>query len=386
MSGLVVDTDDHKLIRESVGKIAEKFGSAYFLDRSRNNSKVDELWAELGAAGLLGVHLPEEYGGGGAGISELVIVIEELAAHGIPLLLTVISPAICGSIIAEHGSDDMKAEWLPGIADGTKKVAFGLTEPDAGSNSHKVKTTARKDAAGWTISGGKYFISAADEADAILLVTRDADAEGGKRAPLSLFLVPMDSPGLTLQPLDTAVVSPDNQFTIFFDNVHVGREALIGQAGKGLYHVFAGLNPERILASAISNGIGRYAVDKAVAYAKDRQVWETPIGAHQGISHPLAESHIAVQLARLATQRAAALFDEGGDAAEAANIAKFAAADASLKALDQSIQTHGGNGLSREYGLADLWFAARLMKTAPVSREMVLNFVAQTSLGLPNSY
>ncbi|MFI6998252.1 acyl-CoA dehydrogenase family protein [Nocardia sp. NPDC050175] len=386
MPGLVIDSDDHKLLRESVGKIAGKYGAAYFLDRSRNHQKVDELWADLGAAGLLGVHLPEEYGGGGAGLSELVIVIEELAAHGIPLLLTVISPAICGSIVAAHGSATMKADWLPGIADGTKKMAFGLTEPDAGSNSHAVTTTARKDADGWTISGGKYFISAADEADAVLLVARDADVEGGKRAPLSLFVVPTDSPGLTMQPLDTAVVSPDHQFTLFLDDVHVGPEALIGQAGKGLYHVFAGLNPERILASAISNGIGRYALSKAVSYAKDRTVWSVPIGAHQGISHPLAESYVAVELARLATQRAAELFDRGGDAAEAANIAKFAAADASLKALDQSIQTHGGNGLSREYGLADLWFAARLMKTAPVSREMVLNFVAQTSLDLPNSY
>jgi alkylation response protein AidB-like acyl-CoA dehydrogenase len=386
MPGLVVDTDDHKMLRESVGKIAEKYGAEYFLERSRAGGKVDELWAELGTAGLLGVHLPEEYGGGGAGMAELVIVIEELAARGLPLLLTVISPAICGSIIAAHGSEEMKHTWLPGIAGGTKKVAFALTEPDSGSNSHEVKTTARKEGESWLISGSKYYISAADECDALLVITRDGDLSESGKNKLSMFVVPREASGVTLQALDTTVVSPDHQFTIFFDDVRVGPEAIIGGAGNGLRQVFAGLNPERILASAISGGIGRYAVSKAVAYAKDRQVWSTPIGAHQGISHPLADCHIQVELARLATQRAAQLFDDGHNAAAAANIAKYAAAEASLKALDQAIQTHGGNGLSKEYGLAELWFVARLMRTAPVSREMVLNFVAQTVLGLPESY
>ncbi|MCE5288592.1 MAG: acyl-CoA/acyl-ACP dehydrogenase [Nocardiaceae bacterium] len=386
MSAFVVDSDEHKLIRESVAKIAEKYGQEYFLERSRAGEKVDELWTELGQAGLLGVHLPEEFGGGGAGLSELLVVIEELSAHGIPLLLTVISPAICGSILAAHGSTEMKQKWLPGIADGSKKMAFGLTEPDAGSNSHNVTTTARRDGDGWVISGSKYFISAIDECDAVLVIARDADFVGTRKSPLSMFVVPTDDFGLTLQPLPTAVVSPDSQFTVFLDEVRVGPEALIGVAGDGLKQVFAGLNPERILAAGISCGIGRHAVDKAVSYARDRAVWSTPIGAHQGISHPLAESHIAVELARMATYRSAELFDAGEPAAEAANIAKFAAADASLKALDQSIQTHGGNGLSKEYGLAELWFSARLLKTAPVSREMVLNFVAQTSLKLPASY
>lgn len=386
MTGLVVDSDEHRLIRESVAKIADKYGSDYYLERARSGGNIDELWTELGEAGLLGVHLPEQFGGGGAGMSEMAVVVEELAAHGMPMLIAVISPAICGCIIAAHGSEDMKAEWLPGLASGRRKMAFALTEPNAGSNSHNVTTTARREGDGWSVTGGKYYISAADEAEALLVVTRDADAPAGKRAPLSLFVVPTDTPGLVLQPLETALVSPDKQFTVFFDDVRVGPEALIGQAGNGLRQVFAGLNPERILASALSNGVGRYAVSKAQAYAKERQVWSVPIGGHQGISHPLAESHIAVQLARLATQRSAELFDAGEDAAEAANIAKYSAAEASLKALDQAIQVHGGNGLSKEYGLAELWFITRLMRTAPVSREMVLNFIAQTSLGLPGSY
>lgn len=386
MPGLVSDSDERRLLRESVGKIAAKYGPGYYTERSRSGEHIGELWADLGQAGLLGVHLPADHGGGGAGLAELNIVIEELAANGIPLLITVISPAICGSILAAHGSDELKRDWLPGIADGTRKMAFALTEPDAGSNSHNVSTHARRDGDGWTISGGKYYISAADECEAMLVVARDGEPAADGRNRLSLFVVPTDSPGVTLQPLETALVSPDKQFTVFFDDVHVGEDALIGEAGKGLRQVFAGLNPERIMAAAICNGVGRYAVDKARTYATERQVWSTPIGAHQGIAHPLAEAHIAVELARLATARAAELFDGGGAAAEAANVAKFAAADAALQALDQAIQTHGGNGLSREYGLADLWFVTRMLRTAPVSREMVLNFVAHTSLGLPQSY
>jgi alkylation response protein AidB-like acyl-CoA dehydrogenase len=382
MTGLIADTSDHRLIRQSTAAIAARYGHGYYAGRARAGGHIAELWGELGQAGLLGVHLPAEYGGGGAGLAELTVVTEELAAHGLPLLIAVISPAICGSILAAHASDAMKASWLPGLADGTRRMAFALTEPDAGSNSRNVSTTARRAGPGWVISGGKYYISAADECEALLLVARDDGVAGG----LSLFVVPAGAPGLTLTPIPTALVSPDRQFTVFLDDVAVGEDALIGVAGQGFRQVFAGLNPERILAAALCNGVGRYAVAKAAGYARQRTVWSEPIGAHQGIAHPLAQAHVGVELARLATERAAELFDAGQDAAEAANIAKLAAADAALAALDQAIQTHGGNGLALEYGLADLWFVTRLMRTAPVSREMVLNYLATHSLGLPQSY
>jgi alkylation response protein AidB-like acyl-CoA dehydrogenase len=383
---LVPETAEQRLIRDSVAAIAARYGHAYYAERARSGGSIDELWAELGKAGLLGVHLPAEYRGGGAGLTELVVVLEELAAHGLPLLIAVISPAICGSILAAHGSADLKQAWLPGLAGGTRKMAFALTEPDAGSNSHNIRTAARRSGSGWSVSGGKYYISAADECEALLLVARDDSIESPGRPRLSLFIVPADAPGLTMQPIETALVSPDRQFTVFLDDVRLGEDALIGTAGEGLRQVFAGLNPERILAAALCNGVGRYAVAKASDYARKREVWSQPIGAHQGIAHPLAQAHVNVQLARLATARAAELFDTGQDAAEAANIAKLAAADAALAALDQAIQTHGGNGLALEYGLSDLWFVTRLMRTAPVSREMVLNFVATRSLGLPPSY
>jgi alkylation response protein AidB-like acyl-CoA dehydrogenase len=384
--GLIQDSPEHKAIRETVAGIASRYGAPYFIERGRSGGSVDELWKDLGAAGLLGLHLPEEYGGGGGGMAEAVIVVEELAAHGMPLLVWVISPAICGNILAQHASEEMKQRWLPVIADGTKIMAFGLTEPDAGSNSHNVKTAARRTETGWTISGSKYYISAVDQSDAILVVTRDAEHSTPEKSALSLFVVPTNSPGLSFQEIDTSIVSTDRQFTVYFDNVELGHDALVGVVGDGLPQVFAGLNPERILVGAMCGGIGRYAIGKAADYAKQRQVWSTPIGAHQGIAHPLAEAHIAVELSRMATVRSAELFDAGENAGEAANIAKFAASEAALKALDQAIQTHGGNGLSHEYGLSELWFVTRLMRTAPVSREMVLNFIAQSSLGLPRSY
>jgi alkylation response protein AidB-like acyl-CoA dehydrogenase len=386
MSALVEDSAEHKAIRNSVAGIVSRYGPEYFLQRGRGGQGIEELWKDLGAAGLLGVHLPEEYGGGGGGMAEAVVVVEELAANGMPMLIWVISPAICGSILAHHGSEQMKREWLPGLADGSRKMAFGLTEPDAGSNSHKVATTARRTATGWTLSGSKYYISAIDQADALLVVAKDAEHSTSEKSALSLFVVPTNSPGLQFQEIETSIVSPDKQFTVFLDDVEIGDDALIGTAGNGLRQVFAGLNPERILVGAICGGVGRYAIAKAADYAKERQVWSTPIGAHQGIAHPLAEAHITVELSRLATMRSAELFDAGKPAGEAANIAKFAASEAALQALDQAIQTHGGNGLSHEYGLSELWFITRLMRTAPVSREMVLNFIAQTSLGLPRSY
>jgi alkylation response protein AidB-like acyl-CoA dehydrogenase len=386
-AGLIHDDPEHKAIRETVAAIAEKFGPRYFLERGRGGGNIDELWAELGQAGLLGVHLPAEYGGGGGGMAEAVVVVEELAANGMPLLIWVVSPAICGSILAAHASESMKREWLPGLADGTRKMAFGITEPDAGSNSHDLATTARRDGDGWVISGQKYYISAVDQAEALLLVTRDADHSSSDKNKLSIFVVPTDAPGLTMQHIPTSIVSPDRQFTVFLDQVRVGPEALVGEAGKGMRQVFSGLNPERILVGAICGGVGRYAVQRAVDYAVQRQVWSTPIGAHQGIAHPIAQAHVDVEVSRLATRHAAELADaRHPGVGEAANIAKLTASEAALRALDQAIQTHGGNGVSQEYGLSDLWFVTRLMRSAPVSREMVLNFVAQTSLGLPRSY
>jgi alkylation response protein AidB-like acyl-CoA dehydrogenase len=386
MSELLPTTPEHTALRKAVRQIVDKYGFGYFLECARAHKEPTELYEELGAAGFLGMHLPEEYGGGGAGLTETCIALEEIAAGGCPLLMIVIAPAICGSIIAAHGSEAMKAEWLPGLADGTKTMAFAITEPDAGSNTHQLAVTARRDGDEYVISGTKYWTSGADQADAILVVCRDADAPAGKHTPMSMLIVPADARGLSMTPIEAELVQPETQFTVFFDEVRVPAGNIVGAAGKGFRAVFSGLNPERVTAAAMSNGIARYALDKAVRYATERQVWQVPIGAHQGLSHPMAQCYIDLAQSRLFTQRAAELADAGEDAAEAVNIAKFAAAECMLRTLDQAIQVHGGNGMSTEYGLAPLWFTARMLRTAPTSREMVLNFVAEHSLKLPSSY
>lgn len=384
-------TPERRDLRASVGKLVGSYGRSYFQDVVKRGVKADELWKDMGENGFLGVHLPEEYGGGGGGLEDLAVVIEEMASQGCPMFMIVISPAIAGTVIAAHGTTEQKQKYLPGIADGSVRIAFGITEPDAGSNSHKISTTAHKDGDGWRLRGAKYWTSGIDECDAVLVVARDAAPSTSQPGPdgrstLSLFLVPTDSEGLSWQPIDSALQLPEKQFTVFYDDVRVEPTGLVGGEGEGMRQMFVGLNPERVAAACMANGIARYALARGAQYAQERTVWKTPIGAHQGVAHPLAEAYIHVELARLMTMRAAALTDAGQEAAEASNIAKFAAGDAATEALDQAIQVHGGNGLSNEYGLSDLWFIARMFKTAPVSREMILNHVAQHSLGLPKSY
>ena len=384
-SNLINTAEHHLELRQSVAKLVGKYGRQYFQDKVRTGGKVTELWTELGEAGFLGPHIAERWGGGGGGITDYYIVVEETAAQGCPLF-TMVLQSICSPIIERFGSDELQQRWLPGLADGSVRMSFAITEPDAGTNTHRISTTATPTGDGWELNGGKYWTSAVDEADAILVVARGPVAEPNGRFPLSLFIVPPDTAGISMTPIENVVMSPDKQFMLFFDGVKLGPEALIGVEGNGLRQVFVGLNTERIAVSAVNNGIACYAVDRASDYANERQVWNQVIGAHQGVSHPLAEATINVQLARLMAMRAAEMVDAGQDAGEAANMAKFAAAESSLKALDQAIQIHGGNGFAIEYGLADLWFIARVHRTAPVSREMVLNHVAQHTLGLPKSY
>jgi len=375
-------------IRQAVRQITEKHGVREYAQRGKASEPQSELWQELGEAGFIGINVPAEFGGGGAGMSELAVVTEASASAGCPLLLILVSSAIGVEILSRHGSDQQKKQWLSRMADGGMKMAFAITEPDAGSNSHRITTTARQadDGSGdWIISGQKYYISGVDESAAILTVTRTGTDERG-RAAISLFIVPTDAEGLVAKRLPVAAQIPDRQFTVFYDDVRVPASALIGFAGNGFRPLFDGLNPERISSAALCVGIGRFALEAAADYARSRSVWGTPIGAHQGVSHPLAQAKIDVELAALMLTKAAWLHDRGDDAAAASNMAKAAAADAAVSAVDVAIQAHGGNGLSEEYGLMPLYGMARLLRIAPVSKEMVLNYVAQHTLKLPRSY
>ncbi|OZC41642.1 acyl-CoA dehydrogenase [Rhodococcus sp. WWJCD1] len=380
------ESEEHRAIRDAVGAITDKFGPDYFAERAAAHEPTDELWKALADSGFIGINLPEEYGGGGAGMTELALVCEETAAHGCPLLLLLVSSAISGELIAKYGTDDQRREWLPRMASGETKVVFAITEPDAGSNTQKMSTTARRDGDDYILNGSKYYISGVDEAGAIVVVARTGKDEATGRGKLSLFLVPTDTPGLVKHILPVAASLPEKQFTLHFDNVRLPVSSLLGDADEGFRQVFDGLNPERITGAAVCVGIGRFAVERGAAYARTRSVWGVPIGAHQGVAHPLAKAKIEVDLAAMATSRAAWLYAEGQPAGEASNVAKYAAAEAAVGAVETAIQTHGGNGLSVEYGLLPQWSVARLLRIAPVSREMILNYVAQHSLSLPRSY
>ncbi|MFD0373043.1 acyl-CoA dehydrogenase family protein [Streptomyces sp. NPDC059071] len=374
----LIESPEHTALRAAVSALGHRHGPGF--DRA-------SLWAEAGKLGYLGVNLPEEYGGGGGGMAELSIVLEEAGAAGAPLLMMVVSPAICGTVIARFGTDAQKAAWLPGLADGSRTMAFGITEPDAGSNSHRITTTATRTEDGWVLNGRKVFVSGVDIADATLIVGRTSDARTGN-LKACLFVVPRDTPGFGRRQIDMELAAHEKQFELVLDDVHLPADALVGDEDAGLLQLFAGLNPERIMTAAFAIGMGRYALTQAVKYARERQVWKAPIGAHQAVAHPLAQSHIELELARLMMRKAAALYDAGDDlaAGEAANMAKYAAAEACVKAVDQSVHTLGGNGLTREFGLARLVTAARVARIAPVSREMILNFVSHQTLGLPKSY
>ncbi|MEU5714800.1 acyl-CoA dehydrogenase family protein [Streptomyces sp. NPDC020403] len=384
----VLETEEHKALRAAVAALGKRYGREYITALAREGAHPRELWAEAGKLGYLGVNLPQEYGGGGAGMAELSIVLEELGAAGSPLLMMVVSPAICGTVIARFGTGAQKRRWLPGLSDGTLTMSFGITEPDAGSNSHRITTTARRDGGDWILTGRKVFISGVDISDATLVVGRTEDARSGRLKPC-LFIVPRDTPGFDRTPIDMELQAAEKQFELVLDDVRLPADALVGEEeDTGLLQLFAGLNPERIMTAAFGIGMGRYALGKAVEYARTRQVWKAPIGAHQAVAHPLAVAHIELELARLMMQKAAALYDSGDDtgAGEAANMAKYAAGEACVKAVDQAVHTLGGNGLTREYGLASLVTASRVARIAPVSREMVLNYVSHQTLGLPKSY
>ncbi|MGW4020844.1 acyl-CoA dehydrogenase family protein [Streptomyces sp. NPDC005009] len=376
----LIESEEHKALREAVATFANNHPRTPGTDNR-------PFWQEAAKLGYIGVNLPEAYGGGGGGITELSLVLEEMGAAGNPLLMMIVSPAICGTVISRFGTEAQKREWLPALADGSRLMAFGITEPDAGSNSHRITTTARRDGTDWLLTGRKVFVSGVDIADATLVVGRTEDARTGRLKPC-LFIVPRDAEGFQRRPIDMELNAVEKQFELVLDDVRLPADALVGDEDAGLLQLFAGLNPERIMTAAFAIGMGRYALARAVEYARERTVWNAPIGSHQAIAHPLAQAHIDLELARLMMQKAAHLYDAGDDmgAGEAANMAKYAAAEACVKAVDQAVHTLGGNGLTREYGLASLITAARVSRIAPVSREMILNYVSHQTLGLPKSY
>ena len=372
-------------LRALVRDIVARQGNAFDQSSDCDGLGQHDLWGELGHHGLIGVGLPCKYGGGGQGLFALSVVAEEPARQAHLPVLLVMSPGIVGSILLHGGSIDQKEELLPKIATGDLKCAFAITEPNAGSNTHRTNTSLTPLSDGkYSLSGTKCFISGVDEAHMILVVTKIM--QDGEDPKLGCCLVPCGAEGLTMSKIETEKFSDDSQWLLNFDRVEVDQSSVIGGVHSGLKALFYGLNPERILMASFCNGIALRALDLAVAYAESREVWGAPISTHQAISHPLAEVKIDIELARNMTFRAASDFDSGGDCGASANYSKFAAARAAVKSVDRAIQTHGGNGFAKDYRVSELFWPARLFRTAPVSEEMILNYVANNILGMRRSY
>jgi len=366
--------------RQALAEVAFALGAKYANRRIGDLDAAHEHWAEVCAAGLPACSLPAEYGGAG-GMGDLLLIAERLAAGGYPAGKLTLSVAVAGAIIARHGSPEQKSAWLPGIADGSVRFCFALTEPGAGSNAARMQTTATRTPDGWRISGQKTYISAVDDSDIMLVVTKDA-ASGG----FSLFGLPLPCGRLTLQPVGVTVSVPERQWSVFFDDVELGDDALVGEPGKGARALFDGLNPERLIVAAQAVGLGRWCLARASEYARERVVFDVPIGEHQAVQHPLAEALIDLEAAWALVERGAQAYDEGGNAGLACNMAKVKACDAGLRAADAALQAFGGSGFTEETLMFDRFGYLRLLRSIPVARELALNQIAVAGLGLPRSY
>lgn len=391
-------SEEQQIIRESVRSLFKKFEKrkAELKDKILKRKEFpQEIWDEIASAGYLGSVIPPEYGGTGTGLLTMIFIVEELSSLGFgnALLILTVVDACC---ILKNGSEELKKRFLPKIAEGKHKCALGVTEADAGTNTFRIKTHAQRKNGYYVINGSKTFITGADVADYILLVTRtvpysEVVRQGLPKAyGLTLFMVDLKSKGITINPIPTRGIEGTNQCTVFFEDVEVPAENMIGEENAGAFALFKGLNPERILAAASAVGLAEFCLNIAVEYAKERKVFrDTPIGAYQAIQHPLAEVKIYQEAVRLLTYRAGWAFDrdlDPGVVGAYANMAKYLGAELAIMASDRAIETLGGNGFSEENALIFIWEAARLLRTAPVSKEMILNYISEHVLGLPRSY
>lgn len=381
-------TEEQRMIYEYGDQVAKKYDQQYWLKKARASEFTRELWDQVSEDGFMGIMVPEQYGGAGLGMTEMALLMEGMANNGIPLLSMVVGSTMSLPMIADHGSESMKEKYLPDACAGKKLFCFAITEANAGTNTIRINTLATKKGGRYYLNGSKTFITSADESDYALVVARTtAHTEVDRKTEgFTLFIVDMKAKGLSMTPLEMGVVLPEKQFQLFFDDVELTEDDVIGTIGKGFDILFESLNPERIVVSAMCTGIGRLALNRAAEYASERVVFKGPIGAYQGLQHPLAEGKTQIELASLMTKQAAWLFDNGKSAGEASSMAKIAAADAGIKAVDASLQCFGGNGFTDDYGLYDMYSIVRLLKTAPINREMLLNYVAEKSLGMPRSY
>jgi len=380
------------MIVDLAKKVGERFGLDYWQDRDRKKEFPEEAWLEICSSGLGGATLSEEYGGGGQGTVEMALIVEELAAAGAGATvgqLFMLNPVFGGVAVSKYGTDAMKAEVLPLLAKGELTCCMALTEPDAGTNTLAMRTTAKPADGGWKISGTKTWITAVPNADKMLIVARSLPLSdtANKSHGISMFLVDRDRAGIQYETIEKVGTNTLTACTVFLDDVFASENELIGTLHGGWRELLDVLNSERIVTTAGLVGAGRLAIRLAVEYANGRKVFgDTPISSYQGLQFPLAQAHAELQCARVMNLHAAALCDSGQSYGSEANMAKLIAAQACESAISRAMQTLGGMGFAREFHVERLWRDARLFKFAPISEEMILNFIATHNLGMARSY
>ena len=383
-------TDDQNAIREAVANLCSQFDDDYWLERDRSGDFPEDFYHAFADGGWLGIAMPEEYGGSGLGITEASIMMQAVSESGagfsgasaIHLNIFGLNPVVV------FGSDEQKHRMLPPLIRGEEKACFGVTEPDAGLDTTNLTTKAEKRGNGYVVNGRKMWTSTAQEADKILLLVRTQPRDPDKKRAegLSLFYTDFDRDYIEARVIDKMGRKAVDSNAVFIDNLPVPEDDLIGEEGKGFYYLLHGLNPERVMVAAEAVGLGRAALKKAVQYANDRNVFGRPIGQNQGIQHPLAKSWAELEAANLMAFRAAAMYDAGEECGAEANAAKYLAGEAGFTACERAILTHGGMGYAKEFHVERYLREVMIARIAPVSRELILSYIAERVLGLPRSY
>ncbi len=382
----LLESDEHRDLRSAVGAIAASFGGSYYTEHARARTPCDELWTALGDGGFVGVNVAEEYGGGGGGLVELSIVCEEIASQGTPLLLLLVSAAISAEVIGEFGSPELRKEWLPGLASGRTKVVFAITEPDAGSNTHRLATTATRAGDEWVLRGTKHYISGIDEAAALMVVARSGRTPEGS-PQLSLFVVPTEAPGLVATPLPTDILLPETQYVLHFDDVRVPGDRLLGgREGQGFAQAQGGLELGRINVAARGVGLASAALQASLRYSTERQTMGKPIGQHQAIQLKLADMACRVASSRLLVREAADAFDAGQRCDLEAGMAKLVATEAALENAIEAMRIHGAYGYSTDAHIERYYRDAPLLCIGEGTNEIQRIVIARQLLSsLPQS-
>jgi len=380
---------DHTDIRENVSRLCADFPGEYWRKCDREQAYPTDFVKALTDAGFLGALIPEEYGGSGLPISAGAAILEEVHRNGCNAAACHAQMYTMGTVL-RHGSEEQKRKYLPGIADGSLRLqAFGVTEPTSGTDTTALRTTAKMDGNRYVVNGQKIWTSRAEHSDLMLLLCRTTPKEEVQKKTdgLSVMLVDMREvrgESLTIRPIRTMMNHSTTE--VFFDNMPVPVDALIGEEGKGFRYILSGMNAERILISAECVGDAKWFIDKASSYASDRNVFSRPIGQNQGIQFPIAKAYSQMRSAELMLREAIRLYEKGENPGEEANLAKMLCADASWAAAEACVQTHGGFGFAEEYDIERKFREARLYQVAPISTNLILSYVAEHVLGMPRSY